>query len=1095
MANETHGAAPLNETRLVVSAHAASRLEAAHAFAQAQGGKKLVVVAPRVERARAFVAELTMSQGVLVDVEATTLDRLALRLARPALAAQGLALAASLAIETAAAQALVELASSLPRMGKLALAPGMPRALGRTLAEIELADVSPSAVGAVDPELAAIAAAVTRRLTAEKLVSRGRMLELARAAVSESSWLEGAAIVLLDVPLRSRLEAELAVGLLARAQACIATVPAADRATIAHLAGRAAEEPEVAERAGMLASALFTEKAGAFDDVLVTTLARGEAAEAAEVARAVLEGARGGTPLHRIAVVLRRPEAARAAIETALGAAGIPCTFSRGARRPDPTGRAFLALVGCAADGLSATAFSAYLSYGVLPESTNGLPPAAFAPGDRYAEDDDDDGDAERLDDGEGLLETDGEKRAIRGGTLRAPRRWESLLVDASVVGGGAARWARRIAGLREDLTRRAAELEREGKESGGVSRDVDELDALATFALPLIEDLEALPAIAPIATYRDALSALATRALASPDRVLEVLGDLAPLAGAAPDLPGARALPASVPISLPDLVRVLAGRLSSVEVAMRGAGVAILAPDELRGATFEIVLVPGLAERAFPLRVSGDPLLPDEARAAISGDLPTARSRAAEERLLLSLAIGAATKRVVASASIVGENGRSCVPSVYFVELLGRKLGRLPTRRDLAAEAERAVRSIEGAERAARGTERDLAIVTALARRPPDEVRGKARYLMGNRMLHAALARRHRREKPALTAADGLVETKKRTIAALTRHHVAARPYSATALESLAACPYRFFLRAVLRLSPQETSEPLDEIDPMLRGSIFHEAQFRTLSALRDGGLLPLTRETLPAGRALLDAAFEGLRAELVDRLVPSIPRVFEDELDAILGDLREWLARVAEDSEWVPAHFELAVGSPPGAHHDPASRPEPLALAAVVGAAPAVGIRLRGSIDLVERRASDPNVLRATDHKTGSSYAFDRAPAKVVVRGGKTLQPALYAMALEALFPSAKVESGRLYFCTPKARYASHEVLLDDATRAAVGDVVTTLDELLAQGLLPAVPEAGACTFCDYTRVCGPDASARASRIAPDARLDRLVALRRRP
>jgi ATP-dependent helicase/nuclease subunit B len=1059
-----------SRTRVIVSASAAARIEAARGVV---GRGNVIVIASRVERARAFVAELAAKAGVVVGVEATTLDRIALRLARPALVAEGLTVASSLAIETAAAQALVELAPSLPRMGALAAAPGMPRALGRTLREIELADVAPGAVAAVDAELGAIAAATTRRLAAEKLVTYARVLELAKAAVVTAPMLDGATIVLLDVALRSRLEAELAAALMDRAASSVATVPAADRATLAHFGGRAVTEIAASTRAAELAAALFTQESGAFDDVLVTTLARGEAAEASEVARAVLEAARAGSPLHRIAVVLRRPEASRAAIETALAAAGIPCRFSRGARRPDAAGRAFLALLGCAADGLSATAFSAYLSYGALPPGVAGAPPEAAEPGDRFAEDDDDDED-ETLDDGEGLIESEGVRRAIRGGTLRAPRKWETLLVDAAVVGGGVARWTRRIAGLRADLVRRVAEAERAGRESGGVLRDIEDLDALARFALPLIADLEALPAVATLDVYREALSALATRALAMPERVLAVLGELATLTRSAEEM------------RLPDLVRVLAARLSSVEVAMRGAGVAILSPDELRGTTFDVVIVPGLSERAFPLRVSGDPLLSDEARARISIDLAGSRARAAEERLLLALAVGAASVRVVASASIVGDDGRSRVPSVYFVELLGRRLGKLPTPTDLARERERAVRSIESAERAARGTERDLAIVTALAKRPAAEARGKARYLVNNRMLHAALARRHRREQEKLTAADGLVEAKKRTTDVLAAHRVAARAYSATALESLAACPYRFFLRAVLRLSPQETAEPLDEIDPMQRGSIFHEAQFRTLTALRDGGLLPLASTTLPEARALLDREFEAMRVELADELVPSIPRVFEDELDAILGDLREWLARAAADGEWVPAHFELAVGSPPGAHHDPASKAEPLPLSC--------GVQLRGSIDLVERRATDA-VLRATDHKTGSSYAFDRAPAKVVVRGGKTLQPALYAMALEALFPGAKVEGGRLYFCTPKARYASHAVALDEVTRAAVGDVVSTLDGLLADGWLPAVPEADACMFCDYKRVCGPHASSRAAKMAPEAKLEKLVALRRRP
>ena len=41
--------------------------------------------------------------------------------------------------------------------------------------------------------------------------------------------------------------------------------------------------------------------------------------------------------------------------------------FARGTRRPDPSGRAFLALLACAADGLSARRFAEYLSLGQVP--------------------------------------------------------------------------------------------------------------------------------------------------------------------------------------------------------------------------------------------------------------------------------------------------------------------------------------------------------------------------------------------------------------------------------------------------------------------------------------------------------------------------------------------------------------------------------------------------------------------------------------------------------------------------------------------------------------------------------------------------------
>ena len=46
---------------------------------------------------------------------------------------------------------------------------------------------------------------------------------------------------------------------------------------------------------------------------------------------------------------------------------------------------------------------------------------------------------------------SDPETATVRAGTLRAPRRWEQLLVDAAVI-GGQNRWKRRLTGLEAKL-------------------------------------------------------------------------------------------------------------------------------------------------------------------------------------------------------------------------------------------------------------------------------------------------------------------------------------------------------------------------------------------------------------------------------------------------------------------------------------------------------------------------------------------------------------------------------------------------------------------------------------------------------------------
>lgn len=1044
--------------RVVVHASGALRREAAKAVLR-EGGP-LWLVSARLEAGRALVAELAAETGVVLGVECMTLDRLAARLARPALARAGLGIATTLAVDTAAAAALVALAPSLPRMGPLRASPGMPRAIGRTLEELWAADLAAGAVQRLDPELAAVASYVERTLEAERLVPAARVLEAAIAAVVAGAA-DARRVLFLDVPLRSRLAGELAQAL-ARTAGATFTVPSADGATLARLEGLEIAALAPAQGPAAIAEQLFgEERRAAPSGVLETIVARSEAAEAAQVAREVVALARGKVPLHRIALVLRRPELARAALEASFRAAGIPLAQRRAARRPDPGGRALLALLACAVEGLSARAFSAYLAFGAMPPLDDGRPPAASANAELRAYDDD---------------EEDEDDEAPPPDPLKAPRRWERLIVEAAVVGGDPERWRRRLEGLRHTQLRSADELERRGGDGHALRREADELSALERFALPLLADLAALPARATLPEHAEAIAALATRALAHPERVLSVLAELAPRARSGEEL------------SLADVVRVLAPRLGSIETRAPAAGVQVVTPEELRGASFDVVLLPGLVERVFPARVPEDPLLPDAARRALGPDLEDAHARAASERLALALAVGAAERRVVALASITTAEGRPRVPSVYFVELLGRRLGRVASGADVAAAMEGAVSLVTTPAAAARASERTVATLRELARLPRPEARGRANHVTErNPMLRAALRRVYRLETPKLGRSDGLVLGDKESRAPLAKHAPSARAFSATALESFAKCPLQFHFKAVLRLEPREEPQALDELDPLLRGSIFHEAQFLALTALRERGALPLGPEGLAAARATLAEVVAALRTELADRLAPAIPRVFHVELDEIEADLREWLARLAADTRWQPRYFELAFGLPPEDGRDPESRVEPAVLDQ--------GLRLRGAIDLVEADA-EGKTLRATDHKTGSSYAI-RDPGPLVVRGGRTLQPVLYALALTKLFPEHAVAGGRLYYCTTRGRFEERTVPLDDAAREAAGALARAIAEGIGKGLLPALPAEEACAFCDFRLACGPHAAARADRLPAAERekvLPGLVELRRR-
>jgi ATP-dependent helicase/DNAse subunit B len=82
-----------------------------------------------------------------------------------------------------------------------------------------------------------------------------------------------------------------------------------------------------------------------------------------------------------------------------------------------------------------------------------------------------------------------------------------------------------------------------------------------------------------------------------------------------------------------------------------------------------------------------------------------------------------------------------------------------------------------------------------------------------------------------------------------MAKHQFSARSFSATALQNYASCPYRFFLSAILRLDLRQEPAAIEAIDPLTRGSLFHETQFEVLTSLKAASLLPLAAD---AGKSI---------------------------------------------------------------------------------------------------------------------------------------------------------------------------------------------------------------------------------------------------
>ncbi|HKE87684.1 MAG TPA: PD-(D/E)XK nuclease family protein [Vicinamibacterales bacterium] len=1100
-----HPTSPIHPTRptslqVVVSSSATERLSRARGFlSSVTPGTRVLIIGASRGAADDFARDVAAGVPATFGIQRLSLTQLAARSAMLALANEGVAPSTWLGAEAVAARAVFEAQhdASLRYFEPVASTPGFPRALARTVQELRLARVDGADVARLPlagPDLADLLTSVETCFERAAAADRARLLRVAARVLREVPPAD--VVVLLDLSLDTAADREIVGAVIAAAKTTLATIPygEASRDALEHLRALGAIVETIdstgTDDLACLRRYLFnTEEEPLLrqlDGSLTFFSAPGEGRESIEIARRILTEARRGVRFDEIAVLVRSPHNYAGLLEHAFARAEIPAWFDRGTRRPHPAGRAFLALLACAAEQLSAARFAEYLSLAQVPQIEGDAEQHWVASVDESLS-----RTTDVIDD-----ETASEERALAGepidpsgrvvaGTLRTPWRWEQLLVDAAVIGQTAERWARRLEGKANELERQRREAARD---DGGdakleaLERTLDQLAHLRTFALPIIEQMAAWPAHGTWGEWLDRFEALAPRVLRTPAQVLRVLADLRPMADVGP-------------IDLEEARRVLRERLLMLEAEpplRRHGRVFVGTPHQARGRRFRVVFVPGLAERMFPQKPREDPLLLDDLRERLDASLQQQRHRLASERVLLQLAIGAASDRVYVSYPRIELNeSRARVPSFYALDVMRAATGRVPhhelleERARVAGDASLAWPSPTAAGDAIDDQEHDLAVLRGLLdERNPDAVKGHAHYLLKlNECLRRSVIDRWAHGARRWSANDGLTRVSPFTTEALAARRLTRRAYSLSSLQKFSVCPYQFVLAAFYRLQPFEIPEPLQRMDPLTRGSLFHEMQAQFFRELQSRQMLPVTGANADEARRILDQVIGEVGSRAKDELAPAVERVWDDETAAIRRDLHTWLDHLARDgAEWIPSRFEWAFGSVPG-ERDATSVQQAVTLPG--------GFLLKGAIDLIEEHRQT-KVLRVTDHKTG------RRPdkiEKIIIGGGSVLQPVLYAMAVEAAL-GGPVSHGRLFYCTANGGFHEHGIPLDERTSAMGLEVLQVVDRAIESGFLAAVPTEDACARCDFRPVCGPGVFRRVLRKPRDPQtLADLGEIRSRP
>ncbi|TBR21537.1 PD-(D/E)XK nuclease family protein [bacterium] len=479
--------------------------------------------------------------------------------------------------------------------------------------------------------------------------------------------------------------------------------------------------------------------------------------------------------------------------------------------------------------------------------------------------------------------------------------------------------------------------------------------------------------------------------------------------------------------------------RRAALEAPRPARGVRVLDAMAARGDSFKALVVVGLEEGLFPRAAREDPLLPDDVRRVLRqqlghwlhGKLDEGYD---EERLLFTLLVSSARERLSLVWSRSDEKGRPRVPSPYLRDLA--EAAGLP----LDSSVVRVPRPLS--LRLASAPRQRLAPREALFLMDGGE-KGLDDFLKVLD-LDAALYRSGRRALEPLAAFgkagphDGLVG---HTAAA---GKLLRRGLSPSALDDLAACPFMFFAKRLLRLPEEDGASGQSELSSQELGLLYHETLRTFYAEGYKGDWRPALAKAAEAvftpdawrPLGLYPVLWEAVRQRALARL--------ERLLELDLGRF--------EAEGLYPARFEEALDGKSGE------------------------LALRGRLDRVDL-SKDGKRARVVDYKT--RYGEHRQPKKVLKLS--STQPAVY---LELLLGADWYKGGpggvqgveylNIEDDEDATGRAWRQTLEGDDWREAretLRAALETLRGLLERGEFPLSPEegfGGHCSYCSYARVC---------------------------
>ena len=464
-----------------------------------------------------------------------------------------------------------------------------------------------------------------------------------------------------------------------------------------------------------------------------------------------------------------------------------------------------------------------------------------------------------------------------------------------------------------------------------------------------------------------------------------------------------------------------------------------------------------GLGESRFPGAGLQDPIVLDAERTTLNetitprqlpllGEAPLR----AGERLRRCLSRGANAEWTISFPSLSLRDGRESFPAGDLLEIVRVSREDAAITLDSVLEEAHVARFID-AETPLAASDWWLA-QRFIAKREDyaEALLAESRWLAQGQEAAAA------RASDALTRFDGVVPVDP----SLIDPRLTGKRLSASQVEKMAACPFGWFLRNVLHVTPPEDliRDPERWLDAAALGSLLHEIFERTMKRICEAHETPLLATHLPLMTEIAESSMDEWRVEIP----PPNEAAFRRQRDEVLATCETFL-RVEEeackDSEAM--FFEVPFGFSDAAEH-PAGMTEPLVLDLGAGRS----VELRGRIDRVDR--TPRGTWQVWDYKTGSLWNWG---GNWTFARGTKVQHAIYARALAAALKARGIDSDPVIeasgylFPTPRG---GGERIPKSSPAGELESVLNRTFDVIAAGFFAHPEDAGECRFCDFQPVC---------------------------